>query len=188
MTLYYIMFKMEKEQPKDKRDTSARMGYCVLTPEEFHLGFRRINCSSMESLKAKLPLLRKELEEDANFLRFWDFMYRLLCASETAAGQQMAQAVKLSSLRDCMAQYLGHSRKARRFPMLDDFLPFLDQKASGTLRRDDWSMLLKFGARVKPDLSNYNSEEDSWPTVFDEFVDWQKKRAAAGGGMEGGGQ
>ncbi|KAH8833930.1 DUF298-domain-containing protein [Flagelloscypha sp. PMI_526] len=63
-----------------------------------------------------------------------------------------------------------------RYRLMGDIVNYINDK--GTYRaanKDLWAMMLEFVSTVDPDLKDYTtSEEDSWPTLIDEFVEWKK--------------
>ena len=187
--LLYILFKCEREQPKDKRDMTMRMLNSRLLREEFLLGMQRMGVSSAEGLRSRLPALRKEMEEREPFRRFWDFCYRYHCELLEKEGLQNSPSKEV-----CVAvarMVLGNPAKphrAARFPMLASFLEYVEGPGvKGTLKRDDWQLMLTFGEKVAADLSNYDPENNAWTSLFDEYGEWLEAKGAGGGAGGGGG-
>lgn len=72
-------------------------------------------------------------------------------------------------------------------PWLDWWIDFLTTKWNKAVNKDLWKQTLAFAQETKKDDSlAFWSEESSWPSVVDEFVQWVKaeKRPAAGDAME----
>ena len=56
------------------------------------------------------------------------------------------------------------------------FVEFLkEQETTKALNKDHWTTFYQFIHSVSEDLSDYDPE-DAWPSLFDEYVDWKKKR------------
>jgi len=182
--LLYILLKCEQEQPKDKRDTTKRMMTYRLLKAEFVLGCQRMGCCTVEALRAKLPALRKEVEEEERFKAFWAFLHRYFCELHPSAGLQN-NPTKATSI--AVAKMVLGKRPAR-FPLLDLFLDFLENTPSvAVVTRDNWQMMLHFGRTVKPDFSNFDTCGDAWTTLFDEFKAFAEARAGGAGGAGGAG-
>uniref|UniRef100_A0A7S4IJW6 Defective in cullin neddylation protein n=1 Tax=Vannella robusta TaxID=1487602 RepID=A0A7S4IJW6_9EUKA len=58
----------------------------VFTLEEFQQGFMRLQCDSVKNLKAKLPLLRKKIEQPKVFKEFYNWFFVYAKASEEKKG------------------------------------------------------------------------------------------------------
>lgn len=46
------------------------------------------------------------------------------------------------------------------------------------ITRDSWFMMFDFVMKIKSDLSNF-TDDDCWPVIVEDFVEWYKKRLAA---------
>ncbi|KAJ2311416.1 DCN1-like protein 5 [Coemansia sp. RSA 2611] len=64
--------------------------------------------------------------------------------------------------------------------VFEKFVKFLEANGDRikTVSRDQWQSLLELSKTLKPDLSNYSSD-DAWPAMFDELVEWLKKPETA---------
>lgn len=76
----------------------------------------------------------------------------------------------------------GLEWKTSRTPWLDWWLQFQEEKWKRAVGKDLWRQTLAFAeASMKDDSLGFWSEESSWPSVIDEFVDWVKNEKRAGG-------
>ena len=177
----YLLSKCEQDQPKDKRDTTKRMAEPYqLKRVEFLLGCERLGCASAEAIKARIPALRKEMEEDRNFAKYWDFLHRFFCEWRAKEGLQNSPTKETSIA--VMQMVLGKPHRAQRFPHLARFVQFLEQtEAVKAIKRDDWQMILHFGKAVAPDFSNFEGAM-SWTTLYDDFKAFCEKEGGGGGG------
>lgn len=63
-----------------------------------------------------------------------------------------------------------------RTPWLDWWLEFQEEKVKRSVNKDLWRQTLNFAEQTLKDESlGFWSEEASWPSVIDEFVEWVKK-------------
>ncbi|EMC97902.1 hypothetical protein BAUCODRAFT_86079 [Baudoinia panamericana UAMH 10762] len=73
-------------------------------------------------------------------------------------------------------------------PWLDWWLEFQQAKKTKAVNKDLWKQTLTFAEEtMKDDTLSFWSEESSWPSVIDEFVEWVKTEKRPGGGGGGGG-
>ncbi|KAI7648140.1 hypothetical protein KC318_g18144, partial [Hortaea werneckii] len=76
-------------------------------------------------------------------------------------------------------------RSAKGTPWLEWWLEFQQQIKTKAVNRDLWKQTLNFAREtLKDDSLSFWSEESSWPSVIDEFVEWVKteKRPGENGG------
>lgn len=150
--------------------------------EEFAGGMMRARCSSEAGLKAKLPAIASEIEGPAEFKKYWEWLYTYHCDVLHGVPQ------KTASLDTVMAiTPLVLAQRGGRFPWLGLWMAFLEGMKGGkrSVTKDAWRMMLELGAKVKPDLSNYEDGGFAWPTLMDDFV--EKVRAGGLGGGSGSG-
>jgi len=153
-----------------------------VTREQFVQGMVNLDCDSVAALKGKLEAQRAKLQAggaqgDAFFGPFWTWAYVFNCAE----GQK---SLTLDVARGLTKMLL----RPERFPLVAEWVAFLEQAGAKTaVSKDTWALLLDFGRKVRPDLSNYDAEGGAWPSVIDDFCEWliSKRRAGGGGGGAG---
>ena len=62
----------------------------------------------------------------------------------------------------------------QKFP-LDLWCEFVSTQHKKAISKDAWKSLWDFMQSTAPDLSNY-SEDEGWPVLMDEFVEWAQKK------------
>ena len=65
--------------------------------------------------------------------------------------------------------------------LLDDWIAFLKEENPTLIKRDEWSMLLKFismtqGGGIPDDID----AEDCWPCLMDDFAEFVQKKKSKG--------
>lgn len=66
-------------------------------------------------------------------------------------------------------------------PWLDWWIEFLNTSWKKSVNKDMWTMTLKFARQSLEDEDlSFWSEEASWPSVVDEFVEWVGQKRKAG--------
>ncbi|KAI7887225.1 hypothetical protein K492DRAFT_121582, partial [Lichtheimia hyalospora FSU 10163] len=83
----------------------------------------------------------------------------------------------MGKFNECVASALWSMLLGSKFPIVNDFLTFLQEKCPvRVVNRDQWQSFLEFAATVSPDLSDYD-ETSAWPVLFDEYVEWKREQA-----------
>jgi len=102
-----------------------------------------------------------------NYVSFYAFVFDYLRSQEGES--------KLSLAKDdaIMAWELLGMKK--RFKFYPQWCAFWKENSLLGVPRDTWILLLKFIDKVGDNVSNYN-EDDCWPCVYDDFVDFLKSR------------
>ncbi|KAK3065826.1 Scaffold-type E3 ligase [Teratosphaeriaceae sp. CCFEE 6253] len=73
--------------------------------------------------------------------------------------------------------------RTSRTPWLEYWLEFLQAKKTKAVNKDLWKQTLDFAeATMRDDSLGFWTEESSWPSVIDEFVEWVKTEKRPGGG------
>jgi len=72
--------------------------------------------------------------------------------------------------------------RSQTTPWLDWWMEFYEEKIKKAVNKDLWKQTLNFATEtMKDDAMSFWSEESSWPSVIDEFVEWVRaKRSPAG--------
>ncbi|CAD6249528.1 unnamed protein product [Miscanthus lutarioriparius] len=136
---------------------------CEFTRQEFIGGLQSIGVDSIEKLREKLPSLRAELKDDQKFREIYNFAF----AWAREKGQKsLALETAIGMWRLLFAE--------RNWPLIDYWCQFLQVRHNKAISRDTWAQLLEFVKTIDPQLTNYD-EEDAWPYLIDEFVDYLKE-------------
>ena len=150
---------------------------------EWHACLQKANARDVAALKARLPALRRELDGEPLaaslplFKKFWTFCY----VHHLEGGQKSLPLDTVKLLAPMLIKERGG-----RFPWAEEWGSYLEALPAGkTVSRDTWSLLPELGAKVAPDLSNYEACGDAWPTALDDFVEFVRRRRGAGGGGGG---
>lgn len=133
------------------------MGF--FTFHEWSKGMLSIECDSTAKLKAQLNGLKSLTRDSATFKKIYRYAFDF-CRNQDQRTLDIDTAVT-------MIQLLLHGS----WPLLDDFLQFLQNSKYKVLNRDQWCNVLEFSRSILPDLSNYD-EDGAWPVLMDEFVEW----------------
>lgn len=63
-----------------------------------------------------------------------------------------------------------------RWPLLDDFMAFLDESKYRSINRDQYHNILDFYKSIECIDKDYD-ENGAWPVMMDEFVAWLRKKS-----------
>eukprot|EP01087_Luapelamoeba_hula_P007652 TRINITY_DN1869_c0_g1_i1.p1 TRINITY_DN1869_c0_g1~~TRINITY_DN1869_c0_g1_i1.p1 ORF type:complete len:266 (+),score=60.10 TRINITY_DN1869_c0_g1_i1:154-951(+) len=138
------------------------MGY--ISSEEFTNGFTKLQCDTIDKIKAQVPKFKEELHQPAKFQPIYRFAFQFAKEQEQKCiGIEIAQGLLTLLLVD-------------RYPIAKSFIEFLKQQDQyKVINGDQWSSLLEFCKAIQPDFSNYD-ENGAWPCILDEWVSWVKEK------------
>ncbi|ORY89219.1 DCN1, defective in cullin neddylation 1, domain-containing 4 [Syncephalastrum racemosum] len=135
------------------------IGY--ISKEEWMTGMQALNTDSKQKLQKRLPDLGVMVKDHTDELYRFAFNY-------AKNPDQRCMDVEI-------ACFLWRIILAEKYPIVNDFTEFLEQKQPvKVINRDQWLSFYDFVNTVSPDLSDYD-EMSAWPTLFDEFVEWKKQ-------------
>ncbi|XP_022093651.1 DCN1-like protein 3 [Acanthaster planci] len=141
---------------------------CRFTRVEFVNGCRALRADSIKGIMNKFPDLKKEVKKETTFKDLYRFTFNF--GLDVEGGQRSLpcdMAVPLWKL-------VFSQRQVKILDRWCDFL--LDQQVRG-ISRDTWQMFLNFTEVIGDDLSNYDDNE-AWPSLFDDFVEYENERQA----------
>ena len=136
---------------------------CEFKRSEFVEGMAGLGVDTMDSLKAQLPTLEKEISERARFRDFYQFTFGF---GKTPGQKSMDLEMALA--------YWNIIMKGR-FKFLDLWCQFLSENHKRSIPRDTWNLLLEFSISIDDEMSNYD-EEGAWPVLIDDFVEWARPK------------
>mmetsp|Transcript_18657 Transcript_18657/g.20744 ORF Transcript_18657/g.20744 Transcript_18657/m.20744 type:complete len:259 (+) Transcript_18657:22-798(+) len=143
---------------------AATAGY--FTRDEFIGGFQKLQCKSIADLKKRFKMFDKELEDPETFRSVYEFAF--IFSKDPDKRQidfEMAEG-----LLDVL--FKGKNQ------WVNTFIKFLkdDSVDSSTVNKDQWNTLYDFIMTIDEKLTNYD-ENDYWPVLIDEFVEWVKEQS-----------
>ena len=75
----------------------------------------------------------------------------------------------------------GYEWRTSRTPWLDWWFEFQEEKWKKAVNKDLWRQTLNFATEtMKDDTLSFWTEESSWPSVIDDFVEWVKTEKRGG--------
>jgi len=136
--------------------------------KEFCDGFLALGADTLPAITTQARAIASSLDNAREFKEF----YRWLFDFVKEEGER-------KTIDAQVAMDMWNLTFTKHFPLLPKWIQFLTDKASKTVSKDVWLQLYDFAKDVKPDLSNYDADGGSWPSLIDEFVTHVK---AGGGG------
>ncbi|KAL0353381.1 UNVERIFIED_CONTAM: DCN1-like protein 1 [Sesamum angustifolium] len=123
-------------------------------------GFESLGVETVEQLKGKIPFMRSELEDSHKFRQIYNFAFDW---SQDKGQKALPLDTALEMWKLLFAQ--------KKWPLLDDWIQFLQEKHDKAISQDLWSHTLEFATTVDTSLSNYDPA-GAWPCVMDDFVEY----------------
>jgi len=153
-----------------------------ITREGFTDGWSSLNCDTVDKQKAYMKNLLKSLPTSKDtFTRIYKYTYNI-----GRTGNQ--KSVMLDTAIEYWKVLFGSQFSPVRWntannPWLDWWVDFLTTKWKKSVNKDVWNETLKFAQQTLEDESlGFWTEESSWPSVVDEFVEWVKEKRQVVGG------
>lgn len=136
--------------------SAATMG--KYTREEFTGGMRKMGVDSIEKLRAKLPSLRAELQDEHAFKEVYEYSFTF------------SKELNQKSLPLETAVAMWKVLLTDRWSLVDEWCDFLTAEHNKAITHDTWSQALEFSRAIGPDLEGYDPA-GAWPYLIDEFVE-----------------
>jgi DCN1-like protein 1/2 len=155
-----------------------------ITREGFTDAGMEVNADSVPKLRNAVLQRRSNLKTDRElFKNIYNHTFQLALQQ----GQKSLGPDEAVEFWRMLFSAAGFEWRTPRTPWLDWWLEFQQTKYKKAINKDLWKQTLNFAEQTLKDESlGFWSEESSWPSVIDDFVEWVRleKRAANGDAME----
>lgn len=143
---------------------AATMG--EFSKQEFFNGLKEIKVDTLEKLRSALPAMRAELKDKDKFEEVYDFTFGW--AKEK--GQKSLQQDTAIGMWQLL-----FAEMTPKWPWVDQWCEFLEEKHNKAISKDTWTQLLDFVRKVDPSMLNLD-KETCWPYLVDEFVEYLEEK------------
>jgi DCN1-like protein 1/2 len=123
---------------------------------EFTAALSSWRVDSIAGLRARLDVIRRELNDPVTSKQFYLFIFGLLMQNEGQRSLSVDEACAMWSLL------------FDKWPLLNDWNTYIQTQYKKAISRDVWNMLFDF---TRTDIANYDASA-CWPVLIDEFVEW----------------
>eukprot|EP01118_Nematostelium_gracile_P009874 TRINITY_DN3344_c0_g1_i1.p1 TRINITY_DN3344_c0_g1~~TRINITY_DN3344_c0_g1_i1.p1 ORF type:complete len:478 (+),score=122.35 TRINITY_DN3344_c0_g1_i1:159-1592(+) len=135
-----------------------------ISRDEFMNGFTIHGCVTIDQIKQKSKEWHQEIRNnDVQFKKFYNFAFDYLKEDKTILGIDESLLLWKIVLKD------------KPWAMYQDWIDFLKKENKKSISRDVWQQLWHFMTTYPKDLKEYD-DTSSWPIVYDDFVEWMKKK------------
>jgi DCN1-like protein 1/2 len=151
-----------------------------ITREGFLDGVVDVNADTLPKLRSVVLQRRSQLSRDRElFKNVYNHTFTLaLAGNQKSLPPEMAlEFWKLLFSSD------GFEWRAKGAPWVDWWFEFQEEKWKKAVNKDLWKQTLTFAEQtIKDGTLSFWSEESSWPSVIDAFVEWVRAEKGVSGG------
>jgi len=139
---------------------AEEMGY--FTKDEFTNGIQNLGVNDISSLRTTLLSIEDKTKYTTpEFTELYKFAFGFCCDKNNKKSVDIETAATMVEL---VLSKGPHTKK---------FVDFLKQnKTYKVINKDQWLCFLEFSKMIKPDFSNHDGSEASWPLLIDEYVEY----------------
>lgn len=140
---------------------------CKFTRIEFVTGCKNLKVDSIKGIQSKFPDMLKDVNDVDHFKDFYKWTYKFGLDSDL--GQRTLPTEIAVGLWKLV--FIPNEPS-----ILQRWLDFLDKHPGiKGVPKDTWDMFLNFAETVGDDLGYYDDNE-AWPSLFDDFVEYENDR------------
>ena len=138
-----------------------------ITEDHVTSAFRALKAHKLSDILPSIEVLATEIcKTEQSFKPFYKWIFKYSSSLEGIKNLYTDIAVTLWKI----------AFSKMRCEILDDWIKFCEENADvEEITCDQWNMFLEFSETYKGDFSTYE-KEDSWPPIFDEFVERQNEK------------
>lgn len=156
----------------------------LITREGFVEGWTEMGVDAPAKMRNIILQRRSQLSGDKElFKKVYNHTFSL-------ALQERQKSLPLETASEMWRVLFGQDGlqwKTANTPWLEWWIEYNEEKVKKAVNKDLWKQTLNFAQQsIKDESLSFWSEESSWPSVIDEFVEWVKteKRSGNGDAME----
>ncbi|CZT19112.1 related to defective in cullin neddylation protein 1 [Ramularia collo-cygni] len=151
----------------------------TITRDGFVDGFSDVGVDSLPKMRNIVLQRRSQLPTDKEvFKRVYNHTF-VLALQEKQKGLSMEMAMEFWKV---LFEKPAFEWRTASTPWLDWWFEFYESKVKKAVNKDLWKQILNFAQEtMKDDTLSFWTEESSWPSVIDEFVEWVKTEKRPGG-------
>lgn len=153
-----------------------------ITREGFVDGCLETSCDTLPKIRNVVIQRRSQLSADPDIFRNVYNHAFVLGLSNNQKSLSQDVAAEFWSL---LFSSQGFAWRTITSPWLEWWLEFQKEKWNKAVNKDLWRQTLTFAEQtMKDETLGFWTEDSSWPSVIDEFVEWVKTEKKGGGGEE----
>eukprot|EP01057_Protomagalhaensia_wolfi_P002216 Protomagalhaensia_wolfi_Nauph_80__2215@NODE_2436_length_1092_cov_4_949668_g1908_i0_p1_GENE_NODE_2436_length_1092_cov_4_949668_g1908_i0NODE_2436_length_1092_cov_4_949668_g1908_i0_p1_ORF_typecomplete_len255_score51_17Cullin_binding/PF03556_15/6_8e28UBA_4/PF14555_6/2e09UBA_4/PF14555_6/2_3e03_NODE_2436_length_1092_cov_4_949668_g1908_i03081072 len=142
----------------------------AFTRAEFIRGFSALKVHNMDELKSQLSEWTTKLTVPESIRPIYRFLFKY-------ALEDNSKSLPLEAAKEYWALLLG----PLKFELYSEWMAFVDEvlaaKESPHISRDTWNVVFDFMKDTPRDaIAKYDVNESAWPSIIDDFVEWEKSR------------
>ncbi|KAF2743187.1 DUF298-domain-containing protein [Sporormia fimetaria CBS 119925] len=146
-----------------------------MTLAGFVNGWSALNCDTLDKQRAHIQNLKQTLPSQPDtFSKIYTYTFQLAITGQQRAIPLEAAVAYWELLFTSPLSALKWSTPSS--PFITWWIEFLNTVWKRSINKDIWGQTLKFAKlTLQDERLGFWSEESSWPSVIDEFVEWVKK-------------
>jgi len=151
-----------------------------MTRDGFVNGWQERNCETIDKQKAYIKNLKRELPTNKEL---FERIYKYSFQTAKTANSRQASLDQAITFWDVLfrSKLSAIQWKSDSTPWLDWWKEFMESSFKKSVNKDMWNETLKFAKlTLEDEAMTFWTEESSWPSVIDEFVDWVKNEKRGG--------
>ncbi|KAI8926435.1 Cullin binding-domain-containing protein [Entophlyctis helioformis] len=134
---------------------------CEFKRKDWLEAWSLLRCDKIADMKAKIPAMRKELDDPQTAKRIYLFAFNFAKSSNQ-------KSLPLESAIAFWDLLLGN-----KFKHLDLWKTFLEETHGKSISKDTWSLFWDFITNINDDFSNHDTD-GAWPVLIDNFVEYAR--------------